>query len=409
MRQLIFKFKDDKGLAFKIKQDDSKNHYQMDRVTNMDINDIMLISGTALNATLHMDIASDIELTQQLPCSEPITMHIQKSRLTIQKILSGEDDRLLVVIGPCSVHDPEATLEYARRLTALAKHHSNDLYVVMRTYFEKPRTTVGWKGYINDPNLDESFDIASGLKKSRQLLLQINALNLATATEFLCPRNALYIADLISWGAIGARTTESQIHRELVSGLPCPIGFKNNVDGNIKVAIDAIHSATCPHIITISKPSGGAQAIKTSGNQFCHIVLRGGQRPNYFPADISAAIDQLSKQRLPGQLMIDCSHGNSQKQHKKQIVVCESLCHQIAQGQKNIAAVMIESFLEAGKQNVNPVNNLIYGKSITDGCIDWQDSQALLNKLSIAVKMRREIYQSAQDEFSVLDALVGNK
>ncbi len=362
----------------------------------------MLTLNASFNAMPYMDIPSDKQLAEALPCDSLISQHVQHTRQQIQKILCGEDDRLMVVVGPCSIHDPKAALEYAEHLILLSRYHADDLFIVMRTYFEKPRTTVGWKGFINDPDLNGSFDIGSGLTQARELLLKINALNLATATEFLCPKNALYIADLISWGAIGARTTESQIHRELASGLPCPIGFKNNVDGNIQVAIDAMHSVRAPHFICMPKNHDKAQVIKTPGNQFCHVVLRGGKQPNYFPSDIQDATQKLTKQKLPTQLMIDCSHGNSQKKHKNQLIVGESLCQQISQGKKNIAAVMIESFLEEGRQDIQHTTPLNYGQSVTDACIHWQDTKNLLNQFAKSVRTRRKVHTKNNNSSSLL-------
>ncbi|MCE9687285.1 3-deoxy-7-phosphoheptulonate synthase [Shewanella sp. AS16] len=345
---------------------------------------------SALNASLHMDIPDCHQLVADLPRPAGTAAHIQETQGAIADILSAKDDRLLVVLGPCSIHDPHASLEYAAQLAAVSRRYDKELLLVMRTYFEKPRTTVGWKGFINDPGLDEGFNIAAGLVKARQLLLDINAMGLATATEFLCPANALYIADLISWGAIGARTTESQIHRELASALHCPIGFKNSTDGNIQIAMDAIQSVQASHVIYAPKAAGGLQAVKTAGNPNCHIILRGGRQPNYAAKDVDAAHESLLNRALPAKIMVDCSHGNSQKQHLNQLLVGQSLCRQIGEGKRHIAAVMLESFLKAGKQAHKGEGQLVYGQSITDACIDWQDTIGLLDDFARAVNQRRQ-------------------
>jgi 3-deoxy-7-phosphoheptulonate synthase len=346
---------------------------------------------STLNANPHMEIPTYHQLMADMPCPTSTARFIKKSRDAIKSILAGEDDRLLVVVGPCSVHDPEATLDYAKRLVSIATQYSDDLLLVMRTYFEKPRTTIGWKGFLNDPQLDDSFDICQGLSQSRQLLLDINAMGVATATEFLCPANALYLADLVSWGAIGARTTESQTHRELASALHCPIGFKNSTEGNIQIAMDAMQSVQASHVIYAPKPCGGLQAVKSAGNPHCHIILRGGKQPNYHEKEVDSTHDLLKQHRLPSHIMIDCSHGNSQKQHLNQLIVGRYLCKQIAQGKNYIAAVMVESFIHAGKQSQTQDKTLNYGQSITDACIDWQDTLTLLADFAFAVNRRRII------------------
>ncbi|WP_444944593.1 3-deoxy-7-phosphoheptulonate synthase [Microbulbifer sp. ZKSA006] len=350
-----------------------------------------------LSARTHMQLPGNDELIRKMPCPSSTALTIERTRNEVSKILSGDDDRLLVVVGPCSIHDPIAALDYAQKLSEIKAQFEDSLCLIMRTYFEKPRTTVGWKGFIYDPNLDGSADMHTGLTKARELLLNINALGLGTATEFLCPLNALYIADLISWGAIGARTTESQTHRELASALPCPIGFKNSTDGNIKVAMNAIQAAQSQQIFCTTIRNGKFEAIQSSGNPDCHLILRGGKKPNYHPEDIEQATCQLESASLPGGIMVDCSHGNSQKIHSNQIVVAESLCEQMVSGQKNISAVMIESFLEEGNQKICAVENMRYGQSVTDACISWKDTCQTLEMLSEAVIRRRHLFTAPQN------------
>ncbi len=318
---------------------------------------------------------------------------IAKTRKTIHHILHGRDDRLLVIIGPCSIHDPAAALEYARRLKPLRDQYADTLEVVMRVYFEKPRTTVGWKGLINDPYLDESYRIDEGLRIARQLLIEINRAGLPAASEFLDVISPQYIGDLISWGAIGARTTESQVHRELASGLSAPIGFKNGTDGNIKIATDAIQAAAPgPHFLSVHK-NGQVAIVQTQGNKDCHVILRGGKAPNYDAASVAAACAELEASKLPGTLMVDFSHANSSKQHKKQVEVAKDIAGQISGGSRQVFGVMVESHLHEGAQKFTPgkddVNALEYGKSITDACIGWDDSEEVLQILSDAVKARR--------------------
>jgi 3-deoxy-7-phosphoheptulonate synthase len=323
----------------------------------------------------------------------PIEKLIGQTRATLRKIMQGEDDRLLVVIGPCSIHDPAAALEYARRLREQRKRLHDTLEVVMRVYFEKPRTTVGWKGLINDPYLDESYRIHEGLRIARQLLLDINRLGVPAGSEFLDVISPQYIGDLISWGAIGARTTESQVHRELASGLSAPIGFKNGTDGNLKIAVDAIQAAMRPHHFLSVHKNGQVAIVETKGNNDCHVILRGGKAPNYDAASIAAACQEIEEAKLPCRLMVDCSHANSSKQHRRQIDVARDIATQISGGTRCIFGVMVESHLNGGAQKFiagkDDPSTLEYGKSITDACIGWDDSIGVLQTLSEAVLTRR--------------------
>lgn len=330
------------------------------------------------------------ELEAAHPITDSVANHIAESRKQIERILRGEDKRLLIVVGPCSVHDPEAAFDYAQRLKALAETHQNELFVVMRTYFEKPRTVVGWKGLINDPNLDGSGDMRQGLFKARKLLLDINRIGLPTATEFLDMITGQFIADLISWGAIGARTTESQIHREMASALSCPVGFKNGTDGNIKIAIDAIRASQEPHLFCSPDKLGAMTIYRTSGNPYGHVILRGGHQPNYHRQDVVDAASQLDSFSLTPRLVVDFSHGNCQKQHLKQLDVCEDIAKQLVEGDKHIAGIMAESFIEQGNQpmSVNSGKPMQYGQSITDPCLGWADTEQLLATLARAVSQR---------------------
>jgi 3-deoxy-7-phosphoheptulonate synthase len=318
---------------------------------------------------------------------------IGDTRHRIHDIMAGSDDRLLVVIGPCSIHDPAAALEYARRLLAQRHHYADTLEIVMRVYFEKPRTTVGWKGLINDPYLDETFRIDEGLRIARQLLIDINRLGLPAGSEFLDVISPQYLGDLISWGAIGARTTESQVHRELASGLSAPIGFKNGTDGNIKIATDAIQAAAGGHHFLSVHKNGQVAIVQTHGNRDCHVILRGGKAPNYDAASVAAACADLHKAKLPPTLMVDCSHANSSKQHQKQLDVARDIAGQLAAGSRSVFGVMVESHLQAGAQKFTPGQDdagaLTYGQSITDACLGWDDSLQVLSVLSEAVKARR--------------------
>ena len=319
-------------------------------------------------------------LLDAMPCSADSAALIEQSRQAIHHILHGADQRLVVIVGPCSIHDPQAALEYAHRLQDLRERLGGELLIVMRTYFEKPRTTVGWKGLINDPHRDGRGDIAAGLRLARELLLAINQLGVPTATEFLDLVSPHYLADLVSWGAIGARTTESQVHRELASGLPCAMGFKNGTDGNVKIAIDAIRAASQPHHFL--SMSG---IVSSAGNPDCHIILRGGKEPNFDAPSVEAACRELKRNHCPARLMIDASHANSRKHHENQIPVCADIAAQIAAGDERIMGVMIESNLVAGRQD----EALCYGQSITDACIGWNETVTLLESLAQAVTQRR--------------------
>ncbi|MDO8457765.1 MAG: 3-deoxy-7-phosphoheptulonate synthase [Burkholderiaceae bacterium] len=319
---------------------------------------------------------------------------ISHTRQAIHNIMAGKDDRLLVVIGPCSIHDPAAALEYAKKLMVQRAKYAGTLEIVMRVYFEKPRTTVGWKGLINDPYLDESYRIDEGLRMARQLLIEINRMGLPAGSEFLDVISPQYLGDLISWGAIGARTTESQVHRELASGLSAPIGFKNGTDGNIKIATDAIQAAAGGHHFLSIHKSGQVAIVQTNGNQDCHVILRGGKAPNYDAASVAAACKDLVAAKLPPTLMVDCSHANSSKQHEKQIEVAKDIASQLGAGSHSVFGVMVESNLQAGAQKFTPgkdsIASLEYGKSITDACIGWDDSVNVLEILAQGVLARRK-------------------
>ncbi len=323
----------------------------------------------------------------------PVEALITNTRKNIHNIMAGTDDRLLVVIGPCSIHDPAAALEYARRLQVQREKYADTLEIVMRVYFEKPRTTVGWKGLINDPYLDESFRIDEGLRIARQLLIDINRLGLPAGSEFLDVISPQYIGDLIAWGAIGARTTESQVHRELASGLSAPIGFKNGTDGNIRIATDAIQAAARGHHFLSVHKNGQVAIVQTNGNKDCHVILRGGKAPNYDAASVAAACAELAAANMPATLMVDCSHANSSKQHQKQMEVARDIAGQVAGGSKQVFGLMVESHLVEGAQKFTPgktdQKSLEYGLSITDACLGWEQSLETLEVLSEAVKARR--------------------
>ena len=322
----------------------------------------------------------------------PVETLITQTRFNIHNIIAGTDDRLLVVIGPCSIHDPMAALDYARRLAEQRKKYAGTLEIVMRVYFEKPRTTVGWKGLINDPYLDETFRIDEGLRIARQLLIDINRLDIPAGSEFLDVISPQYIGDLIAWGAIGARTTESQVHRELASGLSAPIGFKNGTDGNIRIATDAIQAAARGHHFLSVHKNGQVAIVQTKGNKDCHVILRGGKAPNYDAASVTTACQELEAAKLPATLMVDCSHANSSKQHQKQLDVARDIAAQVASGSRNVFGLMVESHLNAGAQKFtagkDDAKALEYGKSITDACLGWDDSLVLLESLSAAVEAR---------------------
>ncbi|HKO52857.1 MAG TPA: 3-deoxy-7-phosphoheptulonate synthase [Polyangiaceae bacterium] len=331
-------------------------------------------------------------LMEELPASEADTQLIAEARAEVARIVTGEDDRLVIVVGPCSIHDPDAGIEYARRLKALADTLSADLKIVMRTYFEKPRTTVGWKGLINDPKLDGSFSINLGLRVARKFLLEVVQLGMPTATEFLDPISPQFVADLVSWGAIGARTTESQVHRELASGLSMPVGYKNGTSGDVQIAVDAVRSSAAPHHFLSVTKQGLAAIVSTRGNQYCHLILRGGRSgPNYAAEAIAEASGALSKAGLRPSLMVDCSHANSQKNHKNQVRVGESLAAQVSSGSQAIFGVMLESNLVEGRQDVVPGKPLAHGQSITDACLGFDETSPVLQLLAAAVRARRKL------------------
>ena len=331
---------------------------------------------------------------REFPVGVQAAQTTYSARQAIHRILHGADDRLLVVIGPCSIHDVELAIDYAGRLQNEAARFTKDLLIAMRVYFEKPRTTVGWKGLINDPRLDNSFRINEGVRQARRLLLAINEMGLPCATEFLDTIIPQYTADLIAWGAIGARTTESQVHRELASGLSCPVGFKNGTDGNVRIAIDAIRAAQSPHHFLSVTKAGHSAIVSTSGNEDCHVILRGGKEPNYDATHVDAAAREIAAAALAARLMIDFSHANSVKDFKRQIAVANDVAAQIAAGEDRIMGVMVESHLVEGRQNLVPEQPLEYGKSITDACIGWEDSVSVLETLAQSVRARRLIKAS---------------
>ena len=320
----------------------------------------------------------------ELPISEAAADLVVRTRQEISDLVHGKDNRLLVIIGPCSIHDPKAALEYAERLLPLRKKYEKELLIVMRVYFEKPRTTVGWKGLINDPHLDGTFDINFGLRQARKLLLNLNEMGMPASTEFLDMITPQYYADLISWGAIGARTTESQVHRELSSGLSCPVGFKNGTDGNLKSPIDAIGAASHPHHFLSVTKTGHSAIVQTAGNRDCHVILRGGKEPNYDSSHVTAAAEACEKAGVPSKLMVDFSHANSRKDFKRQMEVAADIANQLRNGENHIMGVMVESHLVEGRQD-KPVT---YGQSITDACIGWPDTEALLAELAEANRGR---------------------
>jgi len=342
-----------------------------------------------LRITGLQEVMAPTDLLEDVKVSDFGRKTIFETRSAIHDILTGKDDRVLVIVGPCSVHDPKAALEYAKRLKQQRELHENDLLIVMRVYFEKPRTTVGWKGLINDPNLDNSFEINKGLHLARQLLANINDMGVPAGTEFLDLITPQYLADLISWGAIGARTTESQVHRELASGLSSPVGFKNGTDGTLKIAIDALGSASKPHSFLSLTKQGHSAIFTTTGNEDVHVILRGGKKPNYDAENVNIAAEQLRKAKLPEMLMIDASHANSEKKFGRQIEVNKNIAQQIASGDKRIMGVMLESHLVEGRQDVEDINELTYGQSITDACISWESTVPALQTLADAVQQRR--------------------
>jgi 3-deoxy-7-phosphoheptulonate synthase len=335
------------------------------------------------------ELAPPSHLMREFKANDAAEQLVFETRQAIHKVLHGADDRLVVIVGPCSIHDKKAALDYATRLKALRDELARELIVVMRVYFEKPRTTVGWKGLINDPWLDGSYKINDGLRLAREILLEINEMGVPAATEFLDTLTPQYYADLISWGAIGARTTESQVHRQLASGMSCPMGFKNGTDGNIRIAVDAIKAAAAPHFFLSVTKGGHSAIVSTNGNEDCHVILRGGKATNYDAASVEASAQELGKAGLPARIMIDFSHANSSKQHRKQIEVSTDVARQIADGDDRIFGVMIESHINEGRQDLVPGKPLAYGVSITDACIDWASTEGVLRELAAAVSARR--------------------
>ncbi len=335
------------------------------------------------------ELAPPSHAMSENPCTPEVSSLVFETRQSLHRILHGMDDRLVVVIGPCSIHDTKAAIEYAKKLKAQRDRLSGELEIVMRVYFEKPRTTVGWKGLINDPELDGSFNINKGLRTARSLLLEINAMGLPAGCEFLDMITPQYIADLVSWGAIGARTTESQVHRELASGLSCPVGFKNGTDGNVRIAVDAMKAASQPHHFLSVTKAGHSAIVSTLGNEDCHVILRGGKAPNFDAASVQAACDEMAKAGLAQRVMIDASHANSLKKPENQPAVCADVGSQIAHGETRVMGLMIESHLVAGRQDLIAGQPLVYGQSVTDGCIDWDSSVKVLEALAESVRERR--------------------
>ena len=333
-------------------------------------------------------------IRNESPLTERASQVTYETRQEIHRILHGADDRLLVIVGPCSIHDPKAALEYGRKLKTEKDRLQPDLLIVMRVYFEKPRTTVGWKGLINDPYLDGSFRINEGLRTSRRLLVELNEMGMPAGVEYLDVISPQYISDLVSWGAIGARTTESQVHRELASGLSCPVGFKNGTDGNLRIAVDAIRTSQHPHHFLSVTKAGHSAIVSTIGNEDCHVILRGGKQPNYDASSVGAACKELAAAGLAQRVMIDLSHSNSQKNYMRQIDVCRDVATQIGDGDDRITGVMIESNLKAGRQDLIPGKELVYGQSITDACLGWEETVPLLEGLAEAVRARRLEHES---------------
>lgn len=337
------------------------------------------------------ELSTPDALMREYPCTTQISASVAESRRALQRILHSQEDRIAVVIGPCSIHDTAAAMEYAAKLKQQRDRFKDTLEVVMRVYFEKPRTTVGWKGLINDPDLNDSFNINKGLRLARGLLTDINQLGLPAGCEFLDMITPQYIADLVAWGAIGARTTESQVHRELASGLSCPVGFKNGTDGNVKIAIDAVQAASQAHHFLAVTKQGRSAIAATTGNADCHVILRGGKTPNYDAASIDAVCKQITTAGLMPRVMVDVSHGNSSKKPENQPIVIGNVAQQIEAGEQRVAGVMVESHLKAGRQDLVAGRALTYGQSITDGCIDWEASVQVLERLAIAVERRRSL------------------
>jgi len=337
------------------------------------------------------ELSTPAAVIGEFPRSNAAARTVADTRAAVHRILHGTEDRLIVVIGPCSVHDPIAALDYAKRLASMRQRLGKSLEIIMRVYFEKPRTTVGWKGLINDPGLDGSFDIDRGLRIARRLLLEIGNLGVPAGCEFLDTTTPQYIADLVAWGAIGARTTESQVHREMASGLSCPVGFKNGTDGNIRIAVDAVLSASQPHHFMAVTKEGRSAIAATAGNPDCHVILRGGKTPNYDAPSVDAAASMATRAGLPPVFMIDVSHANSDKKPENQPLVIEDVSRQIGAGDHRIIGMMVESNLLGGRQDLVPGEPLVHGRSITDGCIDWDTSVAILERLAQALEQRRGV------------------
>lgn len=335
------------------------------------------------------ELAPPSHAMRESVCTPAVSTLVHDARQAVHRVLHGMDDRLVVVIGPCSIHDTKAAIDYAKRLKNERDRFKGELEVIMRVYFEKPRTTVGWKGLINDPDMDGSFNINQGLRTARALLLEINAMGLPAGCEFLDMITPQYIADLVSWGAIGARTTESQVHRELASGLSCPVGFKNGTDGNVKIAVDAMKAASSPHHFLSVTKGGHSAIVSTAGNEDCHVILRGGKEPNFDAKSVEAACADMAKAGLAQRIMIDASHANSNKKPENQPAVCDDVAVQIAGGDTRIFGLMIESNLVAGRQDLVAGQPLVYGQSVTDGCIDWDSSVSVLERLAQSVRDRR--------------------
>jgi 3-deoxy-7-phosphoheptulonate synthase len=356
---------------------------------------LLTVSTDDLRISTMRELVTPAEVLADCPRDDAASVTVVAARAAVQRILRGEDDRLIVVIGPCSIHDPLAARDYAKRLLAERRRLSDRLEIVMRVYFEKPRTTVGWKGLINDPGLDGSFDIVRGLHLARQLLLDVNRHGLPAGCEFLDIITPQYFADLVAWGAIGARTTESQVHREMASGLSCPVGFKNGTDGNAKIAIDAVQAAAHPHHFLAVTKEGKTAIAATRGNADCHVILRGGKQPNYDAESIGAICSQLEGAALAPRVMVDASHGNSSKRPENQPLVIADVAAQIASGSNRISGVMVESHLVAGRQDIVPGKPLVYGQSVTDACIDWGTSVQVLEALAEGVEARRKLRRAA--------------
>ncbi|MCL4166886.1 UNVERIFIED_CONTAM: hypothetical protein GTU68_017453 [Idotea baltica] len=338
------------------------------------------------------ELVSPAQIHEQFPLSDAAAACTAQAREEIQKIMAGDDDRMVAVVGPCSIHDPKSALEYAGKLAALKEELRDDLMIVMRVYFEKPRTTVGWKGLINDPDLDDTYNVNKGIGIARNLLLQINEMGVPAGCEYLDLITPQYTGDVVAWGAIGARTTESQCHRELASGLSCPVGFKNGTDGNLKIAVDAIGSASNPHHFLSVTKEGRTAIFNSTGNEYTHIILRGGSRePNFSAEHVQKAAEMLGKAKLKANIMVDFSHANSYKTPARQAEVCVDISQQIENGEKRVFGVMIESHLKEGNQKVVPGQPLVYGQSITDGCIGWDDTEKLTRQLADAVRSRRAV------------------